>query len=714
MPPKIHKIGGPITAKIGGVPLASSGYQWPLAAGPVSPRVTIEVDNEVDKELAKLKNPVTYELRATVNAVESGGVMKGLFLGMRKPIDPWHVQWELYDQRRLWEDIRITAFFNVPRKINDKDLGSANGPLQDFDLIAKFRYVSTTLRHPGARTKFQGLEFGSKGEILNKGRVWTALEAIEWLLNGEAVKGRGLPQITYDIRATENDYYLNNLVFVEERFPVILGTLMGLARVDLEVHDGTWYVYDRDEVPIDVPVGNYDGGGFVALSERKRTVPETFVMRVPKKYEIRLDAIEPPPTRARNSTAILTELTSVIAIPDPIVIDGRRREVGEWVEAADVYKAWNDQGWPTGKRISGKQIRKGFFSNRLVEDLCSTPGQAPGYDPQAVGRVAAAKKAFRRSWRIHPALIQSIKSMEGVRVAVTDPVTLHRQPSPVWQDHTLIPTGKPKAGKGQTASKVGSQEIRHPNTPSSSGSGNLLDAQASRFTLTIDDQALGIIHTDPTPMDLDGTLMRVLRSAIKEPIKGFATAVATNNEALLGISECTQDWRMSVIVTVTPLTPNSSEALYSISADAASLGLKTDGSIPALEFPFLAEQARFEWNEGTSVGLNKDGLLEFLGYGEPVNKFTLHAIAQGEIVRAAYGYYDRVSGDFSHPGWDPDKDRLRGNCQSVEVMLSADGTLETHYHIPEAQDVPHLKDLLPYEAKRLLYKDLMDGKGDPL
>lgn len=696
---------------IGGVPLDCEAFAWPLAAGTVSPRVAFEVGPDVDRQLQALANPVTLEGRIaqTVGGKEKvfSFAIQALHLTERQVVDYPTVRWVLCDARILFEQVRVSGWFNVPRAVNEFAVPALPNPgggnqNPDFNAIAQYRYRPNTLRDPA------GLRFATPGGPV--GRPWTALQAAQYLIG--VVNTRHRASIVVVAESSDNGYQFPGGEPVdEERFPFALARMLSLARAGLYVaHDGRWVIYALQDEPLTVAVGGYDSAGLAEVRDISRLVPAAVNLRVPQEYEIRFDFYEPYGATAGRFDWLLE---NVLPLPESVTNVGSYVR-GQWVPVTDgtdaagsgtaiaIWNADTANPWSNGKALTLADVRKLMTSSALLFAWAFNPAQG-GLLPVQAGRIAALMTYYRRAFRIPAIWLNLIEGWRPYLVNIIDAVTGTRAPSTVWTDYTVLPVVRPPERNADAAKKLSATHRAWGDT-NTANVPPLKDGQIAPARVSVLSQELGVLGVDFYP-DLQHHVLRYVHSALTKDVQVDLLKSPLSVAWLLENSAFAADFHLSTLISVSFSTPNGSERFFEVRSqpDAAGAGARP----PAYDIFFTREPARWQWVDGSSTAIvdGRTGQVTLKGF-RLQNAKILGAIAQAYQNRLAFSFLSRIQGVFRRMGYDPAVDRPRGNIKAVSPALTVDGAFETTYDMTEPPPAPDLYEYLPTDVRRIIFREL--------
>lgn len=690
--------------RINDTALDSPGFAHVLATGTRSPRTTFVVSNDIDKKLAAYENPVGLVIKAGPVPAEGGAepeqeTFSNLYLRSRRRLDPWNVEWSLEDQRSQFEDVRVSCFFNLVRPTSSVAVTDARGPgLTRFNPSA---FRPHTLRAEGENDFFTpDTEDADKKSAV----PWTALQAVQWLLSKglafHAAK-RGLAaKISFRVKVADNGFVLQNFVSDERRFPDVLADLLASASAVLwQDKYGVWVVDDPFAAPYkgSPRLGGYEGAGWLEPADMTRTAPKRMNVSFPAVYEVLLSAEEGNSTEAPGFNTAAIRLENVLQLPDDV--GGRKR--GEWVLVSEALSLWNNEGWPNGETLTLAKLRRGVLGRGQQLGRFINLGDAVDLSAKYAARVVEVVGSYRRVFRISPLLMPFVRDWEPSRSAFADPVTGLRVVSPVWQDYCVVSQGKVTNGGRPQAFLA--HNVTHPDTDAALTA----SAQAPAFVVPRD-KAQGVFEIKFSDMQ-SLNLVSFIPSRVVTTNGGsvqFAAAQLASGDNLAVFDFCSyvDDWKISVILSMTFTAPNSSKNAVTFTKDLASL--LPDSAKPTgpdcydLYVPDV--QARHEWIPGTTTIDAEAG--GFVILDTPLRNLNhLEATADAYIARAVPSFQNRVMGLFTAPDYDPERDQLGGPKTEIALRLLPDGTYETRHVFPFQVPAPDIIAMLSPAVRKAEY-----------
>lgn len=686
------------------VPLeeGSVPFTWPYVPGPEVPEAQFVVTLAIDEKLRELTNPVELSFETTI---ESGTrarkhtvSWKNLYLTKRVQFSPTEARWSLSDVRWLYQDVRVTGQFNVPKRVDELNIPNfaTVQRAEDFIQIADQKYRAGTLKDPSG--PFFAAPYGLRARI--DGVPWTAFTAIMWLLSGEAfarvtsLKDR-LPTLVGRLspRVQDLNYPLFDDRVLEEGFLQVLARFCALNHCAYTVvPSGAFYVYTLKDAPFPDGLGGYQLAGYASPQDLRRARPSHYVTRFVKKHEVLVQSTSGTTTREGLS------LEEVIQLPDTVTVPklGLRWR-GQWVKIVDALSAWNDEGWAGGEDLTYPKLLETAMSPHLLHRFALNHRLPGSYDPVQLNRLSVAANSLRRFWRLPPTLLHNVDTWELTALSFVDPESGEPQPSPVWMDYAIQPLGiRPTVA--DPASRLFTYNLPFPD--------KLADASVAPVDAVMKDGALGIIElvfrTDPYHAIAAyhyGTLVNPLRVGIPgSPLPGY-----------IGSAKLSPTFNLAILLNVTLSSPNSSERYLEVETDAKAHGLTLPDVKRVAHQLYSREFARYVWRMDQSelqVGDNNELVLQGLTLQ---NEGILVALARAEAFRAFFSWADRVAGRLSRPGFDPDTDQLAGNVTRLTVSFGK--VHETEYVATDRVPPVDALLLLPPLVRQRVHRTLITGES---
>jgi len=707
---------------INNIPLDCQAFVWPLASGPISPRVSFEVSHVVHEELLHLKNPVTYHYDVTNYDAEKPIVSKGSFSGLylieQQQVDYATFQWTIADQRVLYPEMRITAAFNVPRIVNELNLpgfearggdlkigaGAAN---PNFDAISRYRYRPHTMQALGS------LQFATpQAGVTTAAKPWTALQALLYVIQ---VASKRYPTITVRNEITDNGYMLQNEQVFEEQFPTVVARLLNYCRASIYLaHDGAWVIYDISVEPNFSGYGGYEGANTPSVLDISRLVPRELTVRFPREYEIRFDYYENTDgdggtvgsrgiTTTREPVAGQVTnyefgLENVMPLPEAV----GDKAAQTWVTISEGIALWNADSvhpWSHGKPLTLENIRRLGSSTVLLRFYAWK--RSGGIDEILSGRIMTVLAHYRKTFRFPTTWFPMIESWSPVQVNVVDQVTAQRQPSPVWVDYSVIPSTRMPTGLMVPEAAKRATIINRAFPLGSGKAPPLADAKQAPATISVVNKELGIFRINMQE-DRERYIASYIISALSRDVVLDLARSKMGLNYLLENIPLADDFHFSTLLSVSFSTPNDTDRLHEVKVSNPQ-----GGSPHTYDYFYAQEPARYRWVDGKSSASpnGETGQVELKGF-ELTNEKILQAVAKAFFNRIAFSFVSRVHGIYRKVGFDATKDRPMGYAKGVGVHFMSNGLMEASLDISEQPPAMDLRCLLPTDVRRYIYREL--------
>ena len=674
-------------ATLGGVPLlASSAVGWTYREGTVASSGTFDLEPaDAAALLAKKATPIDliYEVNGRKVTV------KNLYVIHAAPQDqPQIAKVTVADRRWLWPNKRITRRYNMRRNIGvqrNQSIGNVGG-LAPVDSSVWY-WPWSVKGDPAVPWKAKEVLADVMSEIGIPEQQWAGI-AMPWIDS----TGANLNQIPFE----------NFELLGETCANALLRVLAYLPGIGVKVNeDGTVEIFDKTtggEMDMVKALGaEVDGGGHVTLIDNRILRPRSIKVTFQREIEIRLDYAE---TSVSGTTA-LPALDARYVENVGIVTDGYLAVGGAIGTVAQGTYLTFDQFFATWKAHNGFTM-----SNDLVQkgfcpwfDLFSDLADAGDFDPSAdwVGRIGMVLRCYRQTFRISPRWMSRILSFRANRLSTVNQATGGRAPALVMADHAYIPSkrGRLKDVNNQyvCVNVDAYQQVLQPGTFTTTPSATMEIVDA--------DQGIFAIRYEVDPIRLSALILpskvqNPPNMDIRYPLRGnidmdsFVRGQAS--------AQLSPDYKMSVIFTAVPASPNTEQQLHTITVTPAqaqvALG-KTLGSCegPDLEI-FIGPQtctAKIQWLDGRSADIeacfgitNATPNLQGLVLNETVSNATNGAALNNCALAAAAVVYatliDRPQG--TQAGHISAGIGIKGYIEEVRHELAPDGVALTHISLP--------------------------------
>ena len=692
------------------IPLDCRKFRWGLVAGSQSPEYSFICFTEIADRIWQSGLGATLEIEVTGwtgnQRIDFKPTFSDLWLWQRRQVSASETQLTLRDRRAFWERQRVTLEINRIRNVSSQRVpAGAKGVRRDFQRIAAFRYFPRSLHLRGELDPAPATTPIGDPRL----RAYTALEAVRRILSL-----CDPPPDDVRVEAEDIGYIHEDGVHVEDLIPDLLSLYLRYARANLYMDGSTAVLFSLDDYPPIANLGGYDKGGWPALADYRMIRPSKVRVRVPIEWEARVDFVETE-SGAKTYAAEEIYFENVIRnpnrVPDPW--GSGDIEVGEWITIDHALAAWaadTEHPWPARRPLTLSNWRKDMLTSGVFELYCIYADNPSLLDPVRVARIQALSTHYRRTFRICETWLSSIFSWRPVRVKLEDARTQYRSPSPVWMDYTLIPMLIPSEVKNGAAPTV--QKIRA--WPEGEKQFLLDDAQVCTDAILeiVRPDAFGIVRLRVLP-DLEGHRAKIVPGIVlgapNYDLFALTGNVIWDDEADGEPPRLDPDWRMATLLSLTLATPNGSVRHRTLVRKAAKFARGMESIGAPLDSFRPQEPLRVRWDDASSRTIvDSDGLR--IEGGEEINAEIIEEVADSVAEQVYFAMRDRIIGEFRTPYWIPDICRPRGNISAVLVELDGDkGSAETIFVVPAPPPARDAWELLPREAKKILYPRLEAG-----
>lgn len=550
-------------------------YDWELRSGvaPVERAFTVTAER-ADRLAATLGQETTLTIegpRATLEA------QRLTLIEIQPGDDPYTKRIRLADRRWLWPKTWVATSFNVRRATGDKFL-AGEGRIENKLVQPRIKYAAYSLEG---------------GQI-----PWTAKTALVEVLDQLGV---GSGEVRFEDDPPEVE--LQDVV-IDDSGPAAVERLLAyMPGMDLYVDlGGEVVVFDRysgkeTEAIRTLPPLQRDGP-WVGMVNRSEVRPESVVVLFTVETEFRLDHTEP----TDGASAVVVEdepnLYQVAPLPDAeLAVAGVTLARSSWVELSKLFTAWGAFG-VFNRAITFADLRKHALKHgwaHFEQAWGNNPLQPP--DAVKLARAATAARHWRHTFRFDPIWVQRLESIRPYRVAILNTETGAYAPASVYCDWIRRPSYKgfastpaePNTGQGWAVRGYAAQ---------------LADAEPAPARVDVVDEGAGILTVKPQ-VDPWGESQAML---LGYPENGLIPSQILGDHKRLG-KELYARWdrvvlesgfRMSVVLTVVPGSPNDTRRFYAVRIGAdevtPSPGASNGPTVYARVFPGVMT-ARMAWSD---------------------------------------------------------------------------------------------------------------------
>jgi hypothetical protein len=418
---------------------------------------------------------------------------------------------------------------------------------------------------------------------------------------------------------------------------------------------GTIHVYERTpgaEIPVvEALPPDLDGHGSLVLAnnEALRPADSAHSWRVYVDYEIEVRFDYKVATMGLNDPLLIPCLQvtdPTLEIPAGTYFGNITRSgsasdrtvgQGSWISQAEAFAAWcYNGGSPAGPTYAGLTlpvltddiVAKNWFSEGL--EFYAGFGVDALFSPLWSNRIDELRRCYRTFFRINPRFWDRIRHAWAIRAAVWDPVTGQRAPASVYQNFSKVPANIFAISSATDYFGVNVMT-------SYPVSGLLREGTPTAFRAHIVDKELGIIAIDRNHLSRYADAKKINLSPI-----ALLPAIDNNvldsaaQELISSTSGSSDDWKLAVVMSVSPAAPNDLRRMYEIQVStaeaAATAGLTGYGAVgsgPDQELRSHLSQARIAWQDDSGVF---DQILALLGCTDVVGTSGTDQITTKEAM----------------------------------------------------------------------------------
>lgn len=622
-------MGTPIVT-FGGIVLGGSGLlDWEIASGsqPVTREFTLS--RERAEAIAELDGPQTLRIEGPRKTLE----VERIYLLEVLPTDePFTRRVRLADSRWLWPKRWVATSYNLRRTTGDKFL-AGEGRIENQLILPEIKYARFSL---------------SPRE--NPSDPWTDRAAIEDVFFAQLDETVRFEDEPPDVELQDVELDDPGDAAVDRLFVQIPGMWFYLDR------KGDVVVYDRfsgreRELLDRLPPYNRDGTQ-VQIVDRRRTRPAKVVVLFDVEAEVRLDHTEPSGTSSTSRDEDEPTLTQVGQVPDvSLTIRGEELARSSWADLSAMFGAWGAFGGVPDKiPVTFDVLRYHAFKHdwqSFVQAWGNAPGRPP--DPVNLARAVTAVESWRRRLRIDRFWVQRAAAIKPYRAALLNRETGAYAPAAVYSDWVGQPTHKGHALGAADQNDRQGWAVR-------GWAESLSGAEPAPVRVEVLDEAAGIIELRPqvNPFGISARVVLGYPVGGTLPSQDMSLGDALFKHWDLVVLE--PGWKCSVVLTVTPGSPNDIQRFYSVTVRPEDIepdpGPSEGPTVYARVFPGVMT-ARFGWLDYQGEAIKaafKDG-----GWPESslVNGDDVRDVALATAKRIYDTLRDRP---FGAPSFDLDPD----------------------------------------------------------
>jgi len=532
----------PIVTYAGEILGGSSVFDWDLRAGtkPVDKVYTL-TQSRAAKLQDKVGTPQTLRIERENMVLE---IQQVYLVEVGPGADPFSSTIRLVDRRWLWARKHLAITFNLRRAIGDVFLLNTDGDISNAVPQPKIKYAKYTIDGNKPYTARRALakvmqELGQKHIFEDKP---PEVEIENLVLDDAGDNGvervlAYMPGMAVYINRKGEAVFYDKLSGKEK---TILDQVARTQRVGLQV-------------------GTVDRSGVRPTKVRGLFTPW---------MELRLD-YEEPTSSASFKTFVQDEFldsnTLINVAPSPdvelVLKDGRKVARGTWVPLQDLFDAWGVRQTKGGAQpVSFKAIRKmimGIGPLNFAMQFGNPSNTIP--DPVWTARAATVMAHWRRTFRIADTFWQRIASIMPIRASILNTETGAYGPAEAYCNWTRKPSMWGLAKKRA-----------EPNTQQGwfveGYAANLSAAHPVPATVSIEDAQSGVIRVEPKfdPYGLTDQMVfgRPTNDTIPSVDLGKSNGSGAVEFGRWGLIVLQPSWKLSVLLTVVPGSPNTSQRLH--------------------------------------------------------------------------------------------------------------------------------------------------------
>lgn len=617
-----------------GVPLAATqGVAWRFTSGVVPYSTTLAVHQTAWERLRpRMGMPLVLEI--TDHRGVTLRIEQVYILHVAPSDSPHRVSFVVADRRWKWQYDLVVRDYNIPRKTGNRS-SFGNVPVETRVTVDRYDYLAYSIKADGAK--------------------WTAREALEETL--KVVVGDGeflIESFPLQDASGAGQFTLQGVTLRDPGDAALSRLLSNIPGADLYVRaDGKVVVYDATDLAevkryiSQLPQSTWDGD-VVTLVDRVQVRPSAVHVHYQRELEVVFtfaDDYAGSTSSAPSRTAPFLENVIPTVDPETTVTEydpesgtdvEKTVPPGTWVNVAS-WLAAMDEDRPSGSLPWTFETIRAHWVAGDLDGVLGARGLDLDEEANVSLRVAALKQHFRQTFRINRRIMERVRDVFALRVAVLDPVTGARAPAAVWGQACVIPSEKGKfmAARGGGETKV----FRNVDylAPSQAAGSSVVSTAPGPTQVAMIDHELGIFRLewiaspygtvdsfipcklvgtggDPQVVDRDLTFQDTKPMAANGSIEGGTNGLFLANQL---------DY--SVVLTIIPNSPNNERQFHRVEIDPASIAnmfraevTVSGGRGPVLELfiPPGEHTARFAWEDDSAasttlarlLGLDEDGV----------------------------------------------------------------------------------------------------------
>jgi len=338
-------------------------------------------------------------------------------------------------------------------------------------------------------------------------------------------------------------------------------------------------------------------------------------------------------------------------------------------------------------------------------------------------RINALATHFRKTFRVIPAFMAKLRGIRAVRASIMDVETGERGKAEAFFDYFLIPTRRGVGRRKENARNLGYNIEGYPRD--SAGAPTAGASLAGAFSAPVD---VVVVNAEAGIFTLDwradpwGEGAKLAPGHIENPDE-ISNLITVGAQILANVS-FDVGWKLAVVLTGYPVSPNNNDRLLRIDVDSGALDIIAAGwegsslaNGPTWHVSVGAgvDTARIAWIDVEDNDTNP--ILQAI-WGEPdfldknrwgalvdthlTNTTSLSAIAEASASRVYGSLLDRVEGD-QYVTMDP-KIVPTGSMSRVSHAILGNGNAITHMVFEPVPKGPNVYSMLPDGVRKVIQR----------
>ena len=613
-------------ATLGGFPiLGGAPVAWTLREGTLPVIQEFDVTPEDAKSIFGAGQRGYMVLSITPDEGPAVEVSNLWCLSIEPGPNPHVSRVRIADRRWMWSYTHVRRFYNIRRQVGVKRVTANNLVAQASQFTPKIEYWQWSLR--------EGLPW--IGQLVVKDLMDIVLEG-ERRYSGTKAGVIIDPSLGNTLAGLPiEDLYVNDAGdaalarAVEAYFPE------GMIYID---YHGNVVVSSRasggERDILDALNPEIQGAGHSSLVDGSILRPKEVHVLFDRKFEIRLDYEESLTSRhmttfeGENGPNDTRTLRNVLPLPDfETEIGGQTLAQGTYATFDQAMPAWGPLPFITiggqSRGIDHDLLQRAFIPGMDLWAAIGISGKFPsdnGAIRPWVARLNACQMNYRQTFQVDPLFMNRLTSIEATRIATIDPVFGTWAPASVYSDYAVLYTQQTlmkSASQGESPVWVTNMSAYPENNQIGP------DSLVSPAVLEVISSDQGVIHIAYKANPIFGMNETTLPSQVL--LDSMPTADISNRTKPISFDAVQQgvnpprlapSFRMSVILSGYPSTPNSTEQLHRIvvrpsdvvgmlPAAAANSAGNCNGPIMEVYVGRGTEVARVQWLDSRKSDIEK-------------------------------------------------------------------------------------------------------------